>query len=91
MPYTLTDTERQREIDMVQNPDEWPRWPYLPMKKHVKDGAFPLFGWLCDTGTSQIGVTLYSGDFATDRKLENVQTTHYTDPAAMIDDGWVID
>lgn len=48
-----TPERRSKELAMMQDPDRWPKWPHLPMKKYsTTPGAFPeKFGYLIDVDT----------------------------------------
>lgn len=34
----LSRADRERHIDMFENPNAWPNWPFLPMKKPQANG-----------------------------------------------------
>jgi hypothetical protein len=52
---TAADTQaivkRERSIAMLADPQSWPLWPFLPMKRHVDDMPFSGFAVTADFPT----------------------------------------
>lgn len=67
---------------MVRDPDKWPLWPTLPMKRHGETGFF------VNTSVSYNTVKFYIGNMY-DRK--NAVEQNITDVEAVLDAGWRVD
>lgn len=83
----------------ISNPDKWPYWPALPVKRYdkTKPGSFPECGLiLADTLTrvyhnvSVFGLDEKPGKTWSE-KLKDVPTTDYLNLDALLADGWVVD
>jgi hypothetical protein len=95
MPRVLSADEFRKHKEMIESPDDWPRWPMLPMKRPNPDM----------TGQMQVGIitategkmtTVYLTDMFSAHKLNDVPDEDrpklvYQDTAAILDDGWVVD
>jgi len=88
-PYERTE---QDHLTMMLNPDRWPRWPALALKRDRPDAdGFPY----------QLAVLLATGDpgapiFLTDTNLFNIppdaiEKAPRVSPADLIRDGWIVD
>jgi hypothetical protein len=91
---------RQKHKDMISDPDKWPRWPFLPLKRILPDLNPPrnfVFGIVFDgeRGSDQAGFTVrFANIFHMPQTLEEYQQLNYCfyrDADALIDDGWVVD
>lgn len=49
---TTQATDYQREHDMMSTPDKWPRWPFLPLTRHV--GNSLQLGFMVETSTDPL-------------------------------------
>ncbi len=77
------------DLELVNNPDAWPCWPRLPMKKYSDNqtGDFPEFGFIVEGG----GSTVYLGSVFGVIDMGQVKRKHYDSFNEMLDDGWVVD
>jgi hypothetical protein len=75
---------------MIQNPDLWPRWPWLPVKKSAQT---LLTGLLCCSEEHLEGkmIIYHAYLYKMPETMEGVPTTEYPNVDAMLADGWVID
>lgn len=79
------------DIEMISNVGNWPRWPYLPMKRRRPDGRMPECGVLVVVGENPLAFK-----FAKDANLwhlstEQIQTAVEVDPQQLLNEGWEID
>ena len=79
---------------MVLNPNKWPRWPFLPMKRPGNHGPECCFlvqqKELILYKTYMFGLDDLPGDtFA--EKVKDVKTYRYDNVDALLADGWVVD
>lgn len=72
----------------IGDPDQWPQWPQLPLKRLVKGQAWPQLGVLVDTGGPEFVVVIHSMFEKSD--AETPRCT-YNSIAAMRADGWRVD
>ena len=79
---------REKDVKMMSDYDEWPRWPRLPLKRAADHGQIEVGCMLAVEGhlTTVWLTTLFS-------EIDVKTTKHivYTDAEAIADDGWVID
>lgn len=80
-PDSLAQNERRKDIAFINNPDNWPCWPRLPMKRG-KDVACLV--------ENKPGFTLYHENLFNPITIATT-STHYATAAEVLDDGWVID
>lgn len=87
------EEEMQADLKMMKEPDSWPLWPLLPMKK-VADTGNP--GFLLATGKPK----LYLRNFLELKDIgirtigevdEKIAAKEYTSFEEILDDGWIID
>lgn len=76
---------------MMVVPEEWPRWPYLPLKRYVKSdengGTRAEFGFMVDGAK----FTVFCGSiFSLPASLPN-KKHEYNSPKDILADGWVVD
>jgi len=79
---------REKDIQMMSSPLDWPRWPRLPMKRRTDNGQIEVGVMLAMEGQLSTVwlVTMFSKiDPETTPKIE------YTDYDAVADDGWIVD
>ena len=80
----LTIEERSKQ--MILDPDQWPCWPRLPMKRIIKAGDWPELGFINASEYSVIYQTLlYAEITPTTKKIT------YKNIDAMLADGWIVD
>lgn len=88
---------------MIRNPDTWPSWPYLPMKKRDKNGrqwgsvedkcggVLMATEETCKNGHPTIHHVYLFGLPKTREEFRAAPTTRYDSIEAILADGWVID
>ena len=85
---SLTE-EQQRDIDMMRDPDRWPQWPVLPVKRTdlTKDPAREV-GIIGDGG----GPTIHLRNlFASSTQIKDAKRMEYLDFTELVQDGWGVD
>jgi len=93
--------EINRQVGMMQDPDRWPLWPYLPLKRYRprQDGSFDLeSAYLYDVGVmergqvtrNEVDVTMHlrSGPGFAPKTDEQVEFVSFTQ---IVNDGWLGD
>ena len=81
----LTDKE------FIQKPDDWPYWPFLPVKR-PKDAGFPEIGVILAIGGKLS--TVYLVNINADSLEERIKISErkeYPNVDAMLADGWIVD
>lgn len=83
-------------VRMMQNPDDWPVWPVLPVKRRNSDGSsWPELGLMVAIHEYRYRVyhatipELRQGPLAP--QLATIDSTVYTDAEAIVDAGWRVD
>lgn len=84
----MSDILRERLLRMGPDPDTWPRWPVLPVKKPTQP-HFTL-GYCVDQLDCPGPIEVYEGDCWAPAVEDKVIAT-YPDWQAMADDGWTVD
>ncbi len=89
---TLTRDDR----GMIRDPDFWPVWPFLPLKRSTGKGGLPDTGFLVSEaakGQLPEPVTLYLGLLPMYDKtpLAERQTQVFATIDDLVDAGWVVD
>lgn len=82
----MTDT---RDIDMIRDPDKWPRFPVLPVVRKQDEAVI-----LCTTleGNLEGEITLYFWNlWDTAAKLKDAKQITYPNAEAVVADGWRVD
>jgi len=83
--------ERKEAIELIENPDEWPRWPTLPVKR-IPPGEF---GFLREVGLSGVVKPVVylrnASDLETVKTFDEIETIEYSSFNQMFDYGWRID
>ncbi len=80
---------KEEELAMMAQPDRWPAWPRLPLKRRDRK---PNLGYLLET--SEVLAVVYLRNVFDDRAVDpgsEVPTMEYGSLEAMVDDGWVVD
>jgi hypothetical protein len=79
--------EREKMTAFINDPDQWPLWPVLPMKRDWN--LNPNAGYLIDSGERPM-IILYIGNiYAADRDRHT--SVEFDNLEAMFDQGWRID
>jgi hypothetical protein len=84
------------EKEFILNPDNWPQWPILPMKKPQPRG-FPEFGFLYSRSLNgpfpESPVTLFKGlifDLSS-KPLKDIPSELFESVDKLLEAGWVVD
>ena len=90
----MLSTDRERNLNMMKSPDDWPVWPYLPLKRKV-EGRPPLISFLYyddEDGPYPIlyGCSIYAVQ-DNDPPLHLCPRTGYDSFEAILDEGWEVD
>ncbi len=85
----MAQTRFEQDVHMVQAPDNWPQWPFLPMKRYV-DGRMTCTLLMEEARPPyrlyEVNLWATSAEaFRTCKKYE------YPTPEAMMQDGWTVD
>lgn len=79
--------EERLTREFVENPDLWPLWPILPLKRRREPLMDPKnCGCLIDDGTLVVYLTN-----AFDQDFDHCEKISYPDFNALARDGWVVD
>lgn len=84
---------RTRDLSMMQTPECWPMWPFLPLKKY--EAGQMISGVLVSTdlvGDAVVQPIIYS-HYIHGAKCFNPKNilASYKDLADLMNDGWVVD
>lgn len=75
------------QVEMMTDPDRWPQWPMLPVKKYVEGETWPHCAVHLDLAGPFV-IYEWKGFMRPD--AEKVAAT-YDSAQAAVDDGWVVD
>jgi hypothetical protein len=83
------EEDYNRDLAMMQTPEDWPIWPILPLKRRNKTGNWPELGYLLeDMGKDRVyfikGMMPIGGP-------PDMWGAVKADFHQLIDDGWVVD
>lgn len=71
-------------LEFMLEPDLWPRWPYLPIRKRNPAGPFPFHGTLVQTSEGKFEfIQVDDGSKISRGGLELIQQ--------LFDEGWIVD
>lgn len=90
---------RTDDKQMIENPNRWPFWPVLPIKRRRALDRPEVAVITPDYPAIVIHVGLYEVDrvklvihqLNRGGDVEGARITKYTDVDALLDDGWVVD
>ncbi len=80
------------ELRLMENEDNWPRWPLLPVKNRIRmrdqDGGAPMFGviYAGNPHTVFVDVNIWTGDLA--KTLDNAKKERFSSWEKLIEAGW---
>lgn len=78
-------------LKMIKTPDEWPAWPYLPIKRRDPNGGWPDCRLLWIGAPNRV---VEANLFALPKTKEEflaLPYTQYDSPEAIVADGWIVD
>jgi hypothetical protein len=77
------------DLEFVRNPNDWPMYPYLPLKRR---GHLNNTGFICADGASR---TIYLANiFAVmegEVEIANTEKIIYSSLEELLKDGWMVD
>lgn len=94
VPQNIKETERDRDLQFIPQIRQWPNWPYLPMKRGLRNEEA---GFLyANNATDEDGVIVYLANIfglyeMTREQRAAIKTIPYKTVAACLDDGWRVD
>lgn len=92
---------REKDRKFMQNPNQWPNWPVLPVKRYTPGAVGPGCGFILAVENHM--TVVFDGmifdpratEAATGaiqaRDLSTVPHHKYDDVDALLDDGWMVD
>lgn len=92
-PLDCDVPEREHDLRMMQDPDAWPRWPVLPLKRSTPDDPLDCAFLMCrfvDSGPDPevwLGTIYEASDLVGDESKHVV----YESWDALLADGWRVD
>ncbi len=91
----MTDPrETHDDRGMISQPDYWPRWPYLPLKRSVPGQSWPDVGFVVSDslkGPLPEPVTVYIGNVLERVKLADREQVVYPTIDSLVESGWIVD
>jgi hypothetical protein len=85
------DTKTAKQLEMMQHPETWPRWPFLPLIRHTKGlKPFGEEGLLYDDRANQFTV-YFANLYLLPKNLAACASKAYLSYEAILADGWEVD
>ena len=76
---------KKKDIKMMNTPDDWPAWPFLPLKRYIESHKSPECAiLLAGHGPKVVKCNMWSYD-------PKAETIEYTSFQELVDAGWIID
>jgi len=84
---------RKKDKAMMQNPRDWPLWPFLPVKREQPDSIEYEVGVMIAQKGKETTVYLVNYWALADKtaKLSEAKTIEYKNIDELLDDGWIVD
>ena len=76
--------------EFIDDPDRWPNWPMLPVKRRDNSLANKNLGLLIDQG-KKTRTVFHVYMFDLPDSFEDAPKTEYANTDAMVADGWRVD
>jgi len=92
--HQMSDPAVAQEVALISNPDKWPLWPFLPMKRLGHVFSREGHGFLHNNRMRgpHTDATIYMGHLSdVDGPIKDRETKKYDSIEAMVRDGWVVD
>lgn len=90
----MFSNERNDDVEIIRNPQLWPMWPYLPLKRPTIAG-FPECRLAVATAEPMTVVRIYKANLfnlpPTKEEFENTFDKEYESPEEVVWDGWQVD
>jgi hypothetical protein len=92
----LSPEQRVEELDFLRNPDQWPNWPLLPIKRYGAPGDPPECALLDSIGAPEpkvrvVFVNMFQLRELTHAERQALRVEVYDSAEALLDDGWMVD
>ena len=85
------ETKTPKQLAMMQSPDTWPRWPFLPLiRRNKAPNPFGVEGLLYDDSANKFTV-YYANLFMLPQNLAACASKTYESYEAILADGWEVD
>lgn len=84
----MPEPAKNRHLSMMYSPDDWPRWPALPLKRSRKN-SFPEIGFILESKDQPYRV--YLGSIYGESSLQDHSYMDYDSYEAIVEDGWIVD
>ena len=82
--------EKEKNMRIMENPDNWPRWPILPMVRKTPTDPLGAPGFIFDGGTNKF--TVYKANiFMITKDFESIPREIYQNFEEIFDAGWRVD
>lgn len=86
------DVKEKPDYSFVLNPQKWPNWPFLPMKRYVQNKHLPEFGVIM----TRMGLsTIFDANLfdlpKTEEGWKALKHKKYSSVEEMLQDGWIVD
>ena len=88
----MTDKMRVETKEMIETPDNWPQWPFLPIKKRDPKGGMSDCAILWDAQgyrTTIFKINMF--DIHGKDDLLNSEQVKYSSVDEILDAGWIVD
>lgn len=89
--------DRERDLAMMQSPNDWPNWPVLPIKKWDKEKHQMDCACIIDEGPlrQSVGIKVYLVSMyqlcEKSKPLMEHKSKEYPSLDALVADGWKVD
>lgn len=93
----MKSKDPETEKALMQDPDDWPCWPMLPVKRYsTKEGSWPETGLMIAKSNVAGGVepTVYMLNLFGEHTIKEFiecKKHKYESLDALVDDGWIVD
>ncbi len=83
---------KEAEIEMIDSPNKWPKWPLLPIKKREGIGLSHC-AVIIDHNRSDGKIRIRTGVSVWDRieKINTAEIEVFDSTEALVDAGWIVD
>lgn len=90
--------EKRREEDqaLILDPDQWPNWPILPIKRRVEGESWPELAFINGIGANEpklmvIFENMHRYSEMTNEQRKACRIEVYDGVNSLLDDGWMVD
>jgi hypothetical protein len=82
--------DEMSDLELMQNPLDWPRWPFLPVKERIDD-QIRRTGVLVERTRDVVEPKIYVGNIVRGINFQTAEIVEFSDFQSIIDAGWVVD